>query len=50
MTPRFLFRPAARAELLEARDWYESQRQGLGYEAVFHHRRDPRVWQVRAAE
>lgn len=31
MTPRFVFRRAARAELLEARDWYESQRAGLGY-------------------
>ena len=30
MTPRFVFRPAARAELLEARDWYEAQRPGLG--------------------
>ena len=99
MTPRFVFRPAARDELTEARDWYESQRVGLGGEliaaidaainrigahpelypevqpdlrravlsnlpysvfyrvqpqvveilAIFHHRRDPRVWQARAA-
>jgi plasmid stabilization system protein ParE len=98
MTPRFLFRLAARAELFEARYWYESQRAGLGEEfaaavsgaidrigahpelypvirlgvrravllefpyalfyrlqpgvveilAVFHHSRDPRVWQSRA--
>ena len=32
MTPRFVFRPAARAEVLEARDWYELQRHGLGRE------------------
>ena len=99
MTPRFVFRPASRAELLEARDWYEAQRRGLGSDlaasvdatvtrigthpalypevrpglrravlldfpysvfyrvqprmievvAVFHHRRDPKVWQARAA-
>ena len=99
MTPRFVFRPAARAELLEARDWYEAKRRGLGSDlaasvdaaitrigthpalypevwpglrravlldfpysvfyrvqpraievvAVFHHRRDPQVWQARAA-
>ena len=30
MTPRFVFRPAARVDLLEARDWYEVQRRGLG--------------------
>ena len=99
MTPRFVFRPAARAELMEAREWYEARRVGLGHEfassidatithiaerpdlypeiwpglrravlldfpygvfyrakprsieivAIFHHRRDPRVWQARAA-
>ncbi|MEO8336317.1 MAG: type II toxin-antitoxin system RelE/ParE family toxin [bacterium] len=98
MTPRFVFRRAAREELLEARNWYDAQRLGLGEEfarsidgaigrigvhplaypdvrrgvrravlldfpyaiyyrphadwiellAVFHHRRDPRVWQARA--
>lgn len=32
MTPRFVFRPAARAELLEARDWYDAHRDGLGRE------------------
>ena len=32
MTPRFLFRPAAREEVQEARDWYELQRVGLGSE------------------
>src|SRR4051812_40195368 len=32
MTSRFVFHPAARAELREARDWYESQRAGLGAE------------------
>lgn len=97
MTPRFVFRPAARADLLEARTWYESQRAGLGADvtaaveetlqrigdhpelypevrpglrrvvlfdfpysvfyrrasavieviAIFHHRRDPLVWQTR---
>jgi plasmid stabilization system protein ParE len=30
MTPRFLFHPAARAELTEAVAWYEAQRPGLG--------------------
>ena len=30
MTPRLVFRPQAEAELIEARDWYESQRAGLG--------------------
>ena len=99
MTPRFLFRPAAVDELLEARDWYDAQRDGLGDElaevvahtvdliaaqpeafpevipgvrravisrfpygifyrrtpdtlevlAVFHHRRDPKIWRDRAA-
>lgn len=34
MTPRFLFHPAARAELIEAHAWYESQRAGLGDELV----------------
>ena len=33
MTPRLVFRPEAEAELLDARDWYEAQRVGLG--AVF---------------
>lgn len=97
MTPRFVFRPAAREELLEARSWYDAQQPGLGdafaraidgaigrigaypqaypivrgevrravlldfpyailYRsradrieviAVFHHRRDPQVWQAR---
>jgi toxin ParE1/3/4 len=32
MTPRFVFHPAARAELLEARAWYDGQRAGLGAE------------------
>ena len=32
MTPHFLFRPAAFDELREARDWYETQRAGLGDE------------------
>jgi plasmid stabilization system protein ParE len=32
MTPRFVFRPAAVAELREARDWYEAQRVGLGFD------------------
>ncbi|HVX38032.1 MAG TPA: type II toxin-antitoxin system RelE/ParE family toxin [Gemmatimonadaceae bacterium] len=32
MTPRFVFHPAARAELREARDWYDGQRSGLGRE------------------
>ena len=30
MTPRFVLRPQAGAELLDARDWYENQRSGLG--------------------
>lgn len=64
MTPRFLFRPAARAELLEARPglrravlldfpyslFYRVKPDMREILAVFHHRRDPRVWQVRAAE
>ncbi len=33
MTPRLVFRPEAEAELLDARDWYEAERAGLG--AVF---------------
>jgi toxin ParE1/3/4 len=99
MTPRFVFRRAARVDLLDARNWYDAQRSGLGAEfahaidaaierigeqpaayaevgygtrravlldfpyaiffrvhtnrieviAVFHHRRNPRVWQARAA-
>ena len=32
MTLRLTFRPEARTELLEARRWYEHQRQGLGAE------------------
>jgi len=32
MTPRFVFHRAARDELREARDWYESQHHGLGDE------------------
>lgn len=32
MTPRLRFRPRARAELLEARDWYEARSPGLGLE------------------
>jgi toxin ParE1/3/4 len=30
MTPRFVFRPEARRDLFDARDWYEEQRAGLG--------------------
>ena len=30
MTPRLVLRPQAAAELLDARDWYEEQRPGLG--------------------
>ncbi len=30
MTPRLVLRPQAEAELLDARDWYEAQRPGLG--------------------
>ena len=30
MTPRLVLRPPAEAELLDARDWYEEQRPGLG--------------------
>lgn len=30
MTPRLRFRPQARRELLEARDWYEERSPGLG--------------------
>ena len=30
MTPRLVLRPQAEAELLDARDWYEDQRHGLG--------------------
>ena len=30
MTLRLVFRPQAEAEMIEARDWYESQRAGLG--------------------
>ena len=33
MTPRLVFRPEAEAELLDARNWYEAERVGLG--AVF---------------
>jgi plasmid stabilization system protein ParE len=32
MTPRVVFRPEARAEVREARDWYEAQSVGLGLE------------------
>lgn len=32
MTPRLLFRPEARAELLEAEAWYEARAAGLGLE------------------
>lgn len=32
MTPRVVFRPVARAELQEARRWYEEQVPGLGVE------------------
>ena len=32
MTPRFVFRPEARDDLRDARDWYEAQRPGLGLE------------------
>jgi plasmid stabilization system protein ParE len=31
---RVLFRPEARAESIEARDWYESRAPGLGFEFV----------------
>ena len=30
MTPRLVLRPQAEAEILDARDWYEEQRPGLG--------------------
>lgn len=30
MTPHLVLRPQAEAELLDARDWYEHQRPGLG--------------------
>jgi hypothetical protein len=30
VTPRLVFRPEAEAELLDARDWYEAERLGLG--------------------
>jgi hypothetical protein len=30
MTPRLSFRPGARAEIQEARRWYEQQLRGLG--------------------
>ena len=30
MTPRLVLRPQAEAEVLDARDWYEDQRPGLG--------------------
>jgi len=30
VTPRLVLRPQAEAELLDARDWYEDQRPGLG--------------------
>jgi plasmid stabilization system protein ParE len=33
VTPRLVFRPEAEAELLDARNWYEAERVGLG--AVF---------------
>ena len=32
MTPRFVFRPAARADLRAARDWYAAQQDGLELE------------------
>jgi plasmid stabilization system protein ParE len=32
MTPRFVFHPAARADLAEALLWYDHQRTGLGAE------------------
>lgn len=32
MTPRFIFRPAARADLKAARDWYADQKPGLELE------------------
>ena len=32
MTPRVLLRPEARADLRDARDWYERQSPGLGSE------------------
>lgn len=30
MTPRLVFRPEAEAELLDARNWYEAERVGVG--------------------
>jgi len=30
VTPRLVFRPQAESEILEARNWYEERRQGLG--------------------
>jgi len=30
VTPRFVVRPQAEAELLDARNWYEEERPGLG--------------------
>jgi plasmid stabilization system protein ParE len=30
VTPRLVLRPQAETELLDARDWYEAQRPGLG--------------------
>ncbi|HEY4219380.1 MAG TPA: type II toxin-antitoxin system RelE/ParE family toxin [Gemmatimonadaceae bacterium] len=32
MTPRFVFRPAARADLRAAREWYADQQAGLALE------------------
>ena len=32
MTPRLFFRPEARAELREAKDWYDARSPGLGSE------------------
>jgi hypothetical protein len=54
-----IFTQAARAELIEAQDWYEAKAAGLGTRfrqaidaliviACFHASRDPSQWQKRA--
>ena len=52
MTLPVVFRRAAAEEFLEARDWYEAKREGLGQDfavvlAVFHCARDPSIWRDR---
>ena len=52
-----IFTPAARAEILDAQDWYEKQRAGLGVrfrgqleiiaKRMTHGSRDPQRWQQR---